>query len=98
MLSLGEGSFSSVKIRGSFHSNNLLRGIIACKVKEHLHRYKEDQRMYENCDIVVEMIDGGSWEIFSKNTPWIDRLAKKYNQVEFLKPDFQGSKNTEETK
>ena len=51
--------------------------IIGCKVKEHLHRYKEEQKMYQSCDIVIEMIDGGCWEIFSKNINWIDRLAKK---------------------
>lgn len=45
--------------------------------------------MYETCDIVIEMIDGGFWEIFSKDIAWIDRLAKKYKKIEFLTPDFQ---------
>ncbi len=63
--------------------------IIGCKVKEHLHRYQNDQQMYETCDIVIEMIDGGFWEIFSTNISWINQLAKKYTEVEFLQPDFQ---------
>lgn len=33
--------------------------IIGSKMEENLHRYKEDQEMYETCDIVIEMIDGG---------------------------------------
>ena len=63
--------------------------IIACKTKENLHRYKEDKEMYETCDIVIEMIDGGFWEIFSKNVTWINQLAKKFHSVEFLATDFQ---------
>lgn len=63
--------------------------IIACKEKEYLHRYKEDQDMYEMCDVVIEMIDGGFWEIFSKDTTWIDSLAKKSQDTEFLTSDFQ---------
>lgn len=63
--------------------------IIGCKIKKDLHRYNEDQMMYETCDIVIEMIDGGFWEIFSKNTNWIDQLAKKYEKVEFISTNFQ---------
>lgn len=63
--------------------------IIACKTKENVHRYKEDKEMYETCDIVIEMIDGGSWEVFSKNVTWINQLAKKFQSIEFLASDFQ---------
>jgi len=63
--------------------------IIACEIKEGLHRYKEDKEMYETCDIVLEMIDGGFWEVFSKNVKLIDQLAKKFQNIEFLTSDFQ---------
>lgn len=63
--------------------------IVGCRFKENVHRYKEDQEMYETCDIVIEMIDGGGWEIFSKDISWIDRLAKKYKEIQFIMPDFQ---------
>ncbi len=63
--------------------------IIACKAKESLHHYKEDREMYETCDIVIEMIDGGFWEVFSKNVEWLNQLAKKFQNVEFLLSDFQ---------
>lgn len=63
--------------------------IIACKTKENVHRYKEDKEMYETCDIVIEMIDGGSWEVFSKSVTWINQLAKKFQSIEFLASDFQ---------
>lgn len=63
--------------------------IIGCSKKENLRRYQDDQEMYETCDFVLEMVDGGFWEIFSKNTEWINQLAKKFKTVEFLEPDFQ---------
>jgi hypothetical protein len=63
--------------------------IIGCKTEEMLHRYEKDQKMYESCDIVMEMIDGGFWEIFSKNEGLIDQLSKKYKVVERLTSDFQ---------
>ncbi|NGX37492.1 MAG: hypothetical protein K1000chlam2_00648 [Chlamydiae bacterium] len=63
--------------------------IVGCKNKENVRRYKDDQEMYETCDIVIEMIDGGFWEIFSKDISWIDQLAEKYEEVEFLTSDFQ---------
>jgi hypothetical protein len=66
--------------------------IIACKTKENIHRYKEDKEMYETCDIVIEMIDGGFWEIFSKNVAWINQLAEKFQNIEFLTSDFQNKK------
>jgi hypothetical protein len=63
--------------------------IIGCSLKKNVHRYDKDQKMYETCDFVIEMIDGSFWEVFSKNVNWIDQLAKKYNEVEFLSSDFQ---------
>lgn len=63
--------------------------IIASKKKENIHRYKEDKEMYETCDIVIEMIDGGSWEVFSKNATWINQLARKFQSTEPLTSDFQ---------
>ena len=63
--------------------------IIGCRAKEELHRYEEDQEMYETCDVVIEMVDGGFWEIFSKDVNLIDQLAKKYKMTEFLTSDFQ---------
>ncbi|MBS0625366.1 MAG: hypothetical protein JSS32_04880 [Verrucomicrobia bacterium] len=63
--------------------------LIGCRNKACLHRYKSDREMYETCDVVIEMIDGGFWEIFGKDTRWIDQLSKKYQRIEFLKSDFQ---------
>ena len=63
--------------------------IIACKTKETIHRYKKDREMYEICDMVIEMIDGGCWEVFSKNMTLIDQLANKFQVIELLASDFQ---------
>jgi|JI9StandDraft_1071089.scaffolds.fasta_scaffold19090_4 hypothetical protein len=58
--------------------------IIGCKDKSLLRRYANDVKMRETCDIVIEMIDSGYWEVFSKNEALINRLAKQYKKVEFL--------------
>ncbi len=63
--------------------------IIGCIDKSLIQRYDNSQEMYETCDFVIEMIDSGYWEIFSKNIKWIDLLATKFQKVEFLAPDFQ---------
>jgi hypothetical protein len=78
LLELSKKSFQEIEVL-----------IIGCKTKENLHRYKDDQKMYETCDIVIEMIDGGFWEIFSKNKVLINQLTQKYKEVEFLNLDFQ---------
>lgn len=63
--------------------------IIACKDKDIIKRYDNDQEMYEKCDIVIEMIDSGYWEIFSKDLKTINQLNKKFKETEILKPDFE---------
>lgn len=40
--------------------------------------------MYNNCDIVIHMIDSSFWEVFSKDEDFINRLAAKFKDVEFL--------------
>jgi len=62
--------------------------IIGCKNKCLIQRYESNQKMYEACDIVIEMIDSGYWEIFSNDERLIDHLAKKFQDVEFLASDF----------
>ncbi|MGE5196633.1 MAG: hypothetical protein ACM3JI_04825 [Anaerolineae bacterium] len=63
--------------------------VIGCKDKNLLRRYKNDQEMYKTCDIVIEMIDSGYWEVFSKDEQLINRLAEKFKEIKFLEPDFE---------
>ncbi len=63
--------------------------VIASKNTKLLYTYYDDIKMYESCDIVIEMIDSGYWEIFSKDEELINRLAKKFNKIKFLEPDFE---------
>jgi hypothetical protein len=58
--------------------------IIGCRDKSLLGRYDNDQKMRETCNIVIEMIDSGCWEIFSKDEKLIKRLSQKYKDIEFL--------------
>lgn len=63
--------------------------IVGCRNKEFLHKYQNDQEMYESCDIVIQMIDSSYWEVFSKDDNLIARLAQKFKEVEFLEPNFE---------
>jgi len=40
--------------------------IIGCAEENSLRRYEDDQRMYENCDIVIEMLDSAYWGFFQR--------------------------------
>ena len=57
--------------------------------KKSLRRYQEDQEMYETCDVVIEIVDSAFWQVFSKDASLIDRLSKKFKEIEFLEPDFK---------
>jgi hypothetical protein len=63
--------------------------IIGCKDRKLLRRYKNDQEMYETCDIVIEMVDSGYWEVFSKDDGLINRLAGKFKEIKFLSSNFE---------
>jgi hypothetical protein len=63
--------------------------VIASKEKQNLRRYKNDQEMYETCDIVIEMFDSCFWEVFSKDKTLIDNLAKKFKETKLLESDFE---------
>lgn len=66
---------------------NLL--IIASKSVQNLRRYKDDKEMYETCDVVIEMIDGGFWEIFSSDPKLIAKLKSQFHDTEPLDVNFQ---------
>lgn len=63
--------------------------IIGCKDRSFLRRYENDQDMFEACDIVIELIDSGYWEVFSKDMNLIGLLAAKFEGVEFLETDYE---------
>jgi hypothetical protein len=63
--------------------------IIGCIDAQKIHWYENCQEMYETCDIVIEMVDSGYWEVFSKDFTLIDRLAAKFKDTKFLASDFE---------
>jgi hypothetical protein len=63
--------------------------ILGCKKQKFLHRYYNDQEMYESCDIVIELIDCAFWQIFSKDSKLIRRINKKFKEVELLESNFK---------
>ena len=63
--------------------------LIGCKDETSLHRYDDDQNMYETCDTVIVMLNSCFWEVFSKDATLISQLAKKFKEIKFLEPDFE---------
>ena len=62
--------------------------IIGCIDKKNLRSYDTSLEMYESCEIVIEVIDGDYCEVFSHDHTLIERLAKKYKDIELLDPDW----------
>jgi len=62
--------------------------LIASKKPENNIRLQERKKKYEISDIYIEMFDSSYWEVFSKDHTFIDRLSKKFKEIEFLEPDF----------
>jgi len=63
--------------------------LIGCKNPKLIKNYKNNSDMYKNCDIVIEVIDGGIFEVFSHDHALIDRLEKHFKDTEILAPDEQ---------
>ena len=53
-----------------------------------LHRYKEEREMYITCDVVIELIDCAFWEVYVKDMKVIERLKKKFKEIELLDVDL----------
>ena len=49
-----------------------------------LHRYKNDNEMYESCDIVIELIDCYFWQVYAKDQTIIEKLAKRFSKIEMI--------------
>ena len=63
--------------------------ILGSNSKNKPHHYRNDQEMYRSCDIVIELIDCSFWQVFSKDHELTKRLREKFNEIEFLEPNFQ---------
>jgi hypothetical protein len=63
--------------------------LIGCRDIDLIKRYQNDEEMYNACDIAIEMIDSGCWEVFSKDRHLIYKLVNKFKEIEFLEPNFE---------
>ena len=50
---------------------------------EKLIRYDNDENMYEECDIMLQMINSNFWQVFSKDRDIILKLAAKFKKLSF---------------
>jgi hypothetical protein len=44
--------------------------------------------MFETCDVVIQMVDRSSWEFFSKDSQFSNRLKNKFKDTQLLETDF----------
>lgn len=61
--------------------------IIGCKDPKSTKNYQNDFEMYEACDVVIEVIDGGAFEVFSHDHFLIKRIKKAFKDTMPLEPD-----------
>lgn len=69
--------------------------IIGCKDEKLLLRYENDETMYRSCDIVIVKFDSCFWEVFSKDQQLIQKLSKKFKDIEWLDPDFNNRNSSQ---
>jgi|GEM_PF-1026924 len=62
--------------------------IIGTKNCNNLYQYNSDFKMYESCEIVIEIVDGGCCEVFSHDHLLIEKISKNFKEVEYLEPDW----------
>ena len=58
--------------------------LIASRNKNVLKSYKNDEKMYKMCEIVIELIDSAFWEVHTHDESLILKLKKKFKQTELL--------------
>lgn len=58
--------------------------VLGSKDIGHLKRYSNEGKMYETCNIVIDLIDCVCWEVFAKDKEIIERLAKRFKQINYL--------------
>lgn len=64
--------------------------VLGCKDSSLLRRYEKEEEMYCTCDIVIDLIDCVFWEVYSKDHNLLERLRKKFREVEMLEACYTG--------
>ena len=67
--------------------------IIGGRDLKEIQRYEDDEEMFETCDVVIQMVDSCSWEVFSKDSEFINRLKSKFKDTNLLETDFFKTEN-----
>jgi hypothetical protein len=81
--------WNEIYLIGKKFSQTFETTILGSKTREFLHRYENDQEMYQLCDVVIEQIDCAFWQIFSKDLELINKLKAKFKETEILEPNFE---------
>jgi hypothetical protein len=58
--------------------------ILGCSDAKLLRRYETEKEMYITCDIVIDLIDCAFWEVYAKDLKLLNKLQKKFREIELL--------------
>jgi len=61
--------------------------IIGCKDPKLIKSYQNDFEMYEACDVVIEVVDGRAFEVFSHNHSLIEHIRETFKDTMLLEPN-----------
>lgn len=58
--------------------------VLGCSDKDLLRKYKNDEEMIKNCNIVIIEIDCTCWEVYAKDQNLIEKLKFKFKKTEII--------------
>lgn len=58
--------------------------LIGCQNQSNIRRYKSDEEMFANCEVVIEMVDSSYWLVHSHDENLIKKISGSFQEVEFL--------------
>jgi len=61
--------------------------LVASRNSNFFQECKNQNDLCKSCDLKIVMFDSSYWEVFSKDSSLIDRLAKQFKDIEILIPN-----------
>lgn len=55
--------------------------IVGAANKEDIKKYDDDEKLYSNFDVVLDLFDGAYWRVYSEDDSIIKKMANKFSEV-----------------
>lgn len=59
--------------------------IIGAKNKKDIKKYDNDEKLYLNFDVVLDLFDGAYWRVYSEDKSIIKKMANKFSDVQLIR-------------